>query len=88
MALTITKYTRIPLAERGAMVIATIKGDGSATTVTAKSLGLERVVIGMLINNDEATPTYLTATGCYGTTLTKTDAFESAKTMTLIAIGF
>lgn len=88
MALTITKLTRIPLAEKGAMVIVTILGDGATSTVTAKSIGLQRVVIGMLINNDEATPTYLTAAGLSGTTLTKTDAFESSKTMTLIAIGF
>jgi hypothetical protein len=88
MALTITQRVRIPLSDGNALYVATVLGDGAATTITAAQVGFVRFNIAFLVNNDEATFTPLTAAGSYGTTLTKTDAFESAKTVTLIAIGY
>lgn len=86
MALTFTERGIFPLAEGMKMVATEITGDGSATSITARDIKLERVKFAFLINIDEATPAVLTTN--YGTTLTVGAAFESTKKQLLVAVGF
>jgi len=86
MALTFVERAFIPLAEGNTLVAFEITGDGTATTVTAVQIKLNRVKFAFIINIDEATPSVLSTNN--GTTLTYGAAFESTKKVLLVAIGF